>query len=285
MKFTRSVAILFAWAVCTIATAGQTECPAHYPSGVAPVIVNAGVAQKTRELCNNAFATMHSGLTRTPLWSAEYLTQASVRSARSQYREDVFHPDGRLPASERAELRDYARSGFDRGHIAPSGDMPDRYSQEQSFALSNMVPQNAEMNRGLWAGIEMAVRDMAQERGALFVITGPIFEGAHLQALNNRVAIPTSLFKLVYDHKRKEAAVYVAPNQAGGQYKVITVDELEKRTGINFLPGADASVRSKLATLPSPREVKHHAGAGRSAGGLGLHLDRQLVRALHALGS
>ena len=285
MKFIRSIASILTLLIAGSVGAGQTGCPAHYPGGVPPEFVNVGVAQKTRELCNYSFATVHSGITRTPLWSAEYLTKASVRSAKSQYREDVFHSDGRLPASERSELRDYARSGMDRGHVAPSGDMPDRTSQEQSFALSNMVPQNPEMNRGLWAGIEMAVRDLAQDRGALFVITGPIFEGQHLQVLNNRVAIPTSLFKLVYDPSREEAAVYLAPNKAGGQYKVISVIDLEKKSGINFLPGADLSVRTRSMSLPAPRECKYQAGAGHSNANPRSYLDKRLLRALTSIGS
>lgn len=94
----------------------QRACPQHYPNAIAPDLTQ-GTVQKAREICNEAFVTVHSGLTRTPLWSAQRLTTSSVRSAKSQFREDVFHPDGRLPPDERAEMRDYAGSGFDRGHI------------------------------------------------------------------------------------------------------------------------------------------------------------------------
>ena len=246
----------------------QSACPNHYPSGVAPVLKNPALTKQTRELCNDSFVTMYSGVTRTPLWSAEHLTRASISSAKQQKRENKFHPDERIPSSERAELSDYARSGFDRGHIAPSGDMPDPRAQEQSFALSNMIPQNPDLNRHLWEGLESSVRDMAMQRGSVYVITGPIFEGQRLDALRNRVMVPTSVFKLVYDPKRNEAAAYVAPNNSSQDYKVISISELERRTGIDFLPPLGASAKQNAMNLPDPHE---HNKRGSNSFGVGVH--------------
>ena len=79
---------------------------------------------------------------------AERLTRASVEAARRTPRENRFHPDTRLPPGNRAELADYARSGLDRGHMAPPGDTPTDAAQEQSFTLANMIPQAPALNRG-----------------------------------------------------------------------------------------------------------------------------------------
>ena len=67
------------------------------------------------------------------------------------------------------------------GTCRPSGDMPDEDSQQESFSLANMVPQAPKLNRGVWEGIERAVRRMAGRQGELYVVTGPIFQGSELQ--------------------------------------------------------------------------------------------------------
>ncbi len=136
--------------------AATTACPAQYLNGVAPDIQQASLKAKARELCYDNFAVMHSGISRTPIWSAEHLTRESIENARELKGREAFHPEENLPADERAELKDYARSGFDRGHMAPSADMPNRSARLQCFSLANMIPQNHKLNTILWvrAGIQ-----------------------------------------------------------------------------------------------------------------------------------
>ncbi len=94
---------------------------------------------------------------------------ASLEAARGTPREGQFHPDDRLPFADQAQLVDYRRSGYDRGHMTPSGDMPDEHAQQQTFSLANMVPQTAALNRGVWEEIESAVRDLAARQGELYM--------------------------------------------------------------------------------------------------------------------
>ena len=167
-------------------------------------------------------------------------------------RENVFHPDDRLPASERSELRDYVHSGgYDRGHMVPSASAWSLEVQHETFALSNMVPQNADNNRGLHAHIEMAVRAFAKRSGELYVITGPLFSGDQIRWLNNRVAIPTQIFKLVYDPRSHRAAAYLEQNAPGSAYKVVSLPDLEALAGIKFMPGAGVT---GVLDLPTPTD-------------------------------
>jgi len=78
--------------------------------------------------------------------------------AQDNERSDEFYADARLPRSERSELQDYQGSGFDRGHMAPAGDMATTESMAQSFSLANIVPQHSINNRKAWASIEKATR-------------------------------------------------------------------------------------------------------------------------------
>jgi endonuclease G len=142
--------LFFAIAILSsIALGAQTSCQDIFAGGQAPIITNQNLTAKYRELCNTAYAVGHSGLTRTPLWSAEHLTRQGLMMGRGIKRVNDFRPDTRLPASERSELRDYARSGYDRGHMSPNSDFPDAQTRDESFLLSNMIPQDPDNNRGL----------------------------------------------------------------------------------------------------------------------------------------
>ena len=160
-----------------IAFAQVPTCPQLFAGGQPPALLNSKLEQRTTLLCNDAYAVLASGVTRGALWSAEHPTATSLDAARDTPREGQFRVEDRLPRGDQAQLEDYRRSGFDWGHMAPSGDMPDAQSQQQTFSLANMVPQTPELNHGVWAGIEMAVRHLAQRRGELFVVTGPAFQG------------------------------------------------------------------------------------------------------------
>jgi endonuclease G, mitochondrial len=140
--------------------------------------------------------------------------------------------------------------------MTPSGDMPDAASQEETFTLANVVPQNACSNEVLWEGIESAVRDLAEQRGKIFIVTGPVFKGEQLESLKGRVLVPTHLFKAVYLPSRNLAAAYWSPNDASGTWEAISIAELEKRTGINAFPGIAQDIKEKVVGVPEP--VSHY---------------------------
>ena len=234
------------------ATPSQAEeCPAHLLDGVRPSLVDARLSPQTLPLCFSAFTILYSGTSRTPLYAAEHLTRQSVFAARAVDRLDAFHDEERLPEEMRARLDDYVRSGFDRGHMAPAGDMPTPEAQSESFSLANIVPQERSLNRTLWAAIEESVRRLAIERGSLYVVTGPVFQGAEIRSINGRVLVPTHLFKAVYDPKRREGAAYLAPNVPDAEWRQISLSELAKVVGIDAFPRRP--IEAAMMTLPEPR--------------------------------
>ncbi|MBK4717583.1 DNA/RNA non-specific endonuclease [Azospirillum sp. YIM DDC1] len=237
------------------ADAAATACPAHYAGAVAPDLINPKLAAKTRELCYSAFAVLHSGVTRTPLYAVEHLTRDSVAAAKGLERPEAsaFHAETALPRDERAELADYKRSGFDRGHMAPNGDMPMAKAQHESFSLANMIPQVGESNRGIWSAIEGATRHLGNTRGEVYVVTGPVFQGSNLQRIGGRVLVPTHVFKAIYDPRRREAAAYLVPNAPGNEYQRISIAELEDVTGIAVFPSISAEAKASPMSLPEPR--------------------------------
>ena len=256
-RLARTGLVLVALACLPAAEARPDEappCPALFADGRAPVLTNPKLQERTVPLCFEAFAVLHSGVSRTPLYAAERLTRKSVAAARRVERDDAFHEEDRLPDDDRASLSDYTHSGFDRGHLAPAGDMPSAAAQSESFSLANIVPQNRSANRSLWAGIEESVRRLATERGALFVVTGPVFEGRSVGAIKGRVLVPTHLFKAIYDPRTGEAGAYLAPNEAGGEWRAVSIAALRDSAGIDVFPALPAAARGKAMDLPEPRE-------------------------------
>lgn len=202
-----------------------------------PPIVLQPQANETRALCFTAFAVLHSGQSRTPLYVAEKLNRKTLQTAHGK-RTDEFFADARLPLSERAELEDYNGSGYDRGHMAPAADMATPETMAQSFSLANMVPQAPINNRKAWARIEKDTRKyVLRAKGDVYVITGPVFDAAPSTIGSNRVWVPKHLFKLVYDPSaNKTWAHWIDNHDAAKAGKPISYIELVKRTGMDFLP-------------------------------------------------
>ena len=240
--------------VNTPAYPDQSACSSQLYRGVAPSIKIEKLAAQTRPICFSEIAILYSGVARTPLWSAERLTPARIERARGlpRLRSSAFHEEPLLPVDLRSELSDYRRSGFDRGHMAPNGDMSTEEAQEKSFSLANMIPQDPCNNEVLWEGIKSAVRDLALSGEEVFVVTGPAFLGAELQSLKSRVLVPSHLYKAVYVPSRNAAAAYFAPNDASQNWETLSIADLETRVGVDVFPQLDRQARRHAMILPTP---------------------------------
>jgi endonuclease G len=122
--------LLAVLAVWLAGSAQAGECDQIFAAGRPPTLLNPRMAARTTYLCNTAYAALASGVTRGPLWSAEHLTPRALTQAHVTARDGHFHEDERLPPADRATLADYVRSGYDRGHMTPSGDMPSIGAQQ-----------------------------------------------------------------------------------------------------------------------------------------------------------
>lgn len=259
--------------------AAAESCPGLFAGRHAPVLTNAKLATRTQALCFDAFAVLHSGVTRTPLYAAEHLTRDGIAAARQVARDDSFHEETRLPPEARAHLEDYVRSGFDRGHLAPAGDMPTIEAQAESFSLANMVPQDRTLNRGLWSDIEEGVRRLATRRGSIYVVTGAVFSGDSVQEIGGGVLVPTQLFKALYDPRTGEAGAYLVANAAGRDWQGVSLDALRSVAGIDVFPDLPSAVKARAMTLPDPHAGSRGSGAQRREEGWRDWLGRELARA------
>lgn len=251
MPFMKPLATFFI-SLCLSCTllGSSTQCTGLYSNDEAPDILNAKLLPKTKELCYSSFALMHSGIYRTPLWAAEHLTRDSLR--KKTKRSNDFYEEELLEDDERARLSDYSHSGYDRGHMAPSADMPTKLAQHECFTLANMIPQDRDNNRGVWASIESSTRTLAKEKGELYVITGPLYTQSVPQRLKGRVSIPNKIYKAIYDPSTQKGAAYIVNNASGNEYEVLSIMQLEQLSGIRFFPSMKPTDKQTAMKLPNP---------------------------------
>ena len=215
------------------ASSGFAQCMQHFP-GYVPAVGGPG---RQRALCFDSFAVLHSGESKTPVYAVERLTRSSVEAAKGIKRTDRFYPEARLPGADRAQLSDYVGSGYDRGHMAPAGDMPNDAAKAQSFSLANMVPQAPELNQRAWNQIEQATRKYAARATAdVFVFTGPSFDQRPSTVGAGGVWVPSHTWKVVYSRGEDRAWAYWMTN-AGGQHslKPISYSEFVRLSGMALL--------------------------------------------------
>lgn len=251
--FGTRVTIMMITVIVSVASAHADElttCSDTFYGGIYPEITNNKLAKNTQPLCMEGFAVMYSGVTRTPLWSAEHLTRQRLDQAQTIDRDDSFHEESRLPTSMRAKLSDYSGSGFDRGHLAPNADMATRAQQYDSFSLANIAPQSPRNNRYIWRNIESATRYLTQRYGEVYTVTGVAFTNKKVTQLQDRVLVPSHFFKAVYIPAINQAGVYYAPNDESERIDVISLDELTDKTGIDAMPVSDSHIRAQAFALP-----------------------------------
>jgi endonuclease G len=185
----------------------QVSCPQFFADGVVPVVPN------TIVLCKKRYAIGYNPAKGTPVWVAEKITAANVVNA-DQPRKDNFRPDPAIPFNHQATIKAFIGTHFDKGHMVPFEDLADdSVAADESFFMTNMVPQVDKMNRGIWKALEMKTRKLTT-KGDIFVINVPIFD-AKVEMLSDGTPIPARIAKLTFIPKTKESFIAILPNQAG----------------------------------------------------------------------
>jgi len=187
---------------------------------------------------------------KTPQWVAWTLTNAEAQG--EVPRAKKFQPDPAVRGAK-AYHSDYTNSGYDRGHIAPAGDMKwSKQAMDESFYLSNVCPQNRNLNRGDWKDLEEAEREWAVRYGEVSITAGPIYYTKNPPRIGaNRVAVPDAFYKvlLIGYPKHPRAYGFIFKNVAGSHpltYHQLTVDEVEAATGIDFFPSLPDAVEKRV---------------------------------------
>lgn len=208
-------------------------------------------------------------------WVAWHLQSEDL----SRTRRGEFHPDPLLAPESQIRPSDYRGSGYDRGHLCPSGDRTaSRETNDATFAMSNMLPQTAQLNQQVWAKLENYTRDQVRAGNELYILAGGV--GSKERIADGRVNVPAAFWKILVVLPRGErdlsritaqtrVIAVLMPNEATPELgssrwasHITTVDDLERRTGYDFLSALPDDIERAL-------ESRKDSGRGSRGGGEG----------------
>ena len=182
-------------------------------------------------------------------WVAYSLTSSQVYG--SVGRTNDFRSDPNVKTGS-ASLPDYKGSGYDRGHLAPAGDMKSTYTaMSESFYMSNMSPQVPGFNREIWKKLEGTVRNWAMDNKKVYITTGAVLTASYPTIGINKVSIPEFYYKVVLDYEQPEikGIGFILPNQKSDkslQSYAVSIDEVERFTGIDFFHSLPDNIEEKI---------------------------------------
>ncbi|GGW34333.1 DNA/RNA non-specific endonuclease [Arenibacter certesii] len=151
-----------------------------------------------------------------------------------------------------ADWRNYKGSGYERGHLCPAGDR--RFSEEaynETFYTSNISPQIGDFNGGIWNRLEQQIRSWAKREGPLVIITAGVLSEDLPTIGKEDVAVPKYFYKIVAKGEGKDLKIiaFLIPHKkldANLKDFVVTVDQIEKLTSIDFFQGLPYEIQEKL---------------------------------------
>ena len=182
--------------------------------------------------------------TKLPNWVSWHLTAEHTDGSwpRADFYEDE---EAQLP---RATLDDYRHSGWTRGHMCPAGDNKwDSIAMYETFALTNICPQNEKLNNGLWNSIENDCRKWARKYGDIYIVCGPVFmQREHETIGENQVVVPEAFFKVVLClNGTPKGFGFIVRNTEGNRKKDLyynSIDDIERITQMDFFSDLPDSI-------------------------------------------
>lgn len=203
---------------------------------------------------------------KIPVWVAQHLTASSLKGEADR-RFSEFRSDPQIPPMFSAQNADYRGSGWSRGHMAPAGD--NKLSQDamnNTFYLSNILPQDIQNNGGFWNRMEIYCRDLTKSFDDVWVTSGPLFlptkgedgkKSVTYQVIGeNEVSVPSHLYKVIIAKKNDQLVTgsFVVPNKPIGyshhlkEFQV-PMEYVEKKAGVRFHSSLERSQAENLCEV------------------------------------
>lgn len=224
----------------------DTKCP-QFTYKSAPVI------NASQYLCKTQYAIAFSYATKNAIYTTEFVTASHFGPIP---RSNNFHTDTAVPTRYRVSSADYTGTmcngdRCDRGHLTPNLDFTAcDICGDESFLMTNIVPQNYKNNQGIWKALEDKVHDYVVKGNDVFVITGPIYIGIPSTISTKNIWVPSALFKIIVNARTGKSIAFVVENISIPvtklSQKVVNIETIEVLTGIVFESTLDKKTVAKF---------------------------------------
>lgn len=218
-----------------------------------------GLRPAYRTLRNTGYLAGYSDDLGNPLFAAYHVADLELQDPPP--RPDRFSIDLRTTA--RISPDAYVGTGYDRGHLAPNHAIATRHgaaAQAETFWMSNIIPQRHALNAGPWKRLEQRIATNYPGRfGEVWVFAGPVFADKPAW-LKPGLALPEACFMIIVDEfeGKLRALAFLFPQETPAEAPLdqylTTIDEIERRTGLDF-----------FAALDDPAEAAFEAGRAERA--------------------
>lgn len=211
-----------------------------------------GISSGESIITHTAYSLVYSEPHEQAKWVAYQLTNSETNNMVKRSNKFISDP---MVKTGTAGNKDYAGSGYDKGHLAPAADMGwSSKTMAESFYYSNMSPQEPGFNRGVWKRLEELVREWANENQAIYIVTGPVLTNGLPSIGPDKVSVPAYYYKVILDYTEPsiKGIGFILPNKGSIeplQEYAVTIDSVEKFTGIDFFPSLPDDQETKIEKL------------------------------------
>jgi endonuclease G len=237
-------------------TVQEKAAPVRIPEGMATPHAYGGLPVDVSYpgdlliLENTGFVVGYDEERNNPAWVAYRVFE--MDALESKKRPSGFRVDSRTESAVSHD--DYTHSGYDRGHLAPNYAIVTRYGREaqlETFLMSNIVPQDPDLNRGPWRVLEETISGYGQAYEEVWVVTGPIYD-AEAEYIGPLIEVPDAFYKIVIDEAEEGLRIlaFNFPQEVGRRADpeefLTTVDAIEELVGLDFLSGLPDDLEERL---------------------------------------
>lgn len=149
------------------------------------------------KICNKEYISYFSKELKIPVAVVEKLEPEDFTDNKAGRTND-FRVDPRIPSRYQLSPKQYVRSKYDKGHLAASSNTSDKRTVSQSYLMTNIVPQDPQLNRGTWKNMESFAKDLRKSNyHAKYVISGVIFDNCEVNKTVRGMPIADQMFKVV----------------------------------------------------------------------------------------
>ena len=240
-------------------------CVPHLFKGQLPQALSPALQHQSAVICNQGFAGLFNGVAGGPMYAAEYVEEKALQQSSRMTRlpRPPFHAESALAkvGLTSPQDADYIGSRYYRTPLSTPRNRASDRARWEAYSYANVAPMEPSLATDLWVRLEEAIQGMVRNpdggvrKGPAYVVTGAVYNGAQerIGGSQRGSMVPTAFYKAMYFPVSESAGAYWVPNNTSGTYELISLAELQRRSGFIPFPALNNRTFAEPGPLPLPR--------------------------------